>query len=146
MTIDEINKERAKLQEKLKKLDTEEEKIKEVERQDKRKQTQKLVNLMREHKDLVLAMFPKHSRTSCSDEDVCNGFYSCEGHYRCKRCAILEILDGDDLTGIEVSFGIDFHEIQKGTKYDTEEDVQRALQILEWKKDPIFGKLFGAVQ
>lgn len=112
MTIEEINKERAKLQEKLKKLNVEEEKIKEVERQDKRKQTQKLVNLMRGHKDLFLAMFPEHSRTSCSDENVCNGFYGCTStQYRCKRCAILEILDGDDLTGIEVSFNIDFREI-----------------------------------
>lgn len=35
---------------------------------------------------------------------------------------------------------------ENGTKYDTEEDVQKVLEILEWKKDPIFGKLFGAVK
>lgn len=31
------------------------------------------------------------------------------------------------------------------TKYDTEEDVQKVLEILELKKDPIFGKLFGTL-
>lgn len=34
---------------------------------------------------------------------------------------------------------------ENATKYDSEEDVKRLVQILEWKKDPIFGKLFGAV-
>ena len=35
---------------------------------------------------------PEHSRTSCSDTNLQNGFYSNEGYTRCFRCTILEII------------------------------------------------------
>jgi hypothetical protein len=45
---------------------------------------------------------PEHSRTSCSDDDISNGFYleedretiSKERYHRCVRCALLEIENG----------------------------------------------------
>ena len=43
---------------------------------------------------------PKHGRTSCSDENRCNGFYSRNGetwHGRCTRCMYLEIVDTGEL-------------------------------------------------
>jgi len=45
---------------------------------------------------------PDHDRTSCSDEDIRNGFYvdveteivNTKYRPRCKRCALLEIANG----------------------------------------------------
>lgn len=40
---------------------------------------------------------PEHGRTSCSDEDINNGFYTRNGetwHGRCRRCLMLEIANG----------------------------------------------------
>jgi len=40
----------------------------------------------------------EHDRTSCSDEDVSNGFYSHNGetwHGRCTRCMYLELIKGE---------------------------------------------------
>ena len=51
--------------------------------------------------ELVNIVFPEHGRTSCSDDDLNNGFYSrCDGtwHGRCTRCMWLEIAkDEQDL-------------------------------------------------
>lgn len=46
----------------------------------------------REFLDLIA---PNHDRTSCSDKDVCNGYYTRNGetwHGRCRRCMLLETL------------------------------------------------------
>ncbi len=41
---------------------------------------------------------PEHNRTSCSDDNVTNGFYSGDGwHGRCSRCMYLEIANGIEL-------------------------------------------------
>lgn len=47
--------------------------------------------------ELVDKMQPYHSRTSCSDSNLDNGFYSYddEGRYRCRRCALLQAARGD---------------------------------------------------
>ncbi len=45
---------------------------------------------------------PEHDRTSCSDDNISNGFYfedeeetvSVKYHYRCTRCALLQIENG----------------------------------------------------
>ena len=57
--------------------------------------------------DLVNLLFPEHSRTSCSDDDISNGFYfesdvwsdysdrlSKKYVPRCQRCDALEIVNG----------------------------------------------------
>lgn len=49
--------------------------------------------------DLINIICPEHSRTSCSDENIDNGFYfdedmesiSIKHYHRCNRCALLEI-------------------------------------------------------
>ena len=47
--------------------------------------------------ELIDIICPEHTRTSCSDENISNGFYTDEGvitkEYfpRCSRCALLEI-------------------------------------------------------
>jgi hypothetical protein len=42
---------------------------------------------------------PEHDRTSCSDDDINNGFFTRNGgdwHGRCTRCMYLQIIENDD--------------------------------------------------
>lgn len=61
-----------------------------------------------EAKELVDLLHPQHSRTSCSDENINNGFswkldewneesLRLDSRWlpRCKRCALLEIVSGE---------------------------------------------------
>jgi hypothetical protein len=51
-------------------------------------------------KQLLDFIYPQHDRTSCSDDTICNGFYSrdSDGFGRCTRCMYLELLrDADNL-------------------------------------------------
>jgi len=54
-------------------------------------------------KELIDILQPEHGRTSCSDNNLCNGFYSAGGkrgdlgHGRCSRCMLLEILNGEEV-------------------------------------------------
>lgn len=53
---------------------------------------EKFASLKRADLDLFL---PNHSRTSCSDMNIANGFGTQEdGLPRCTRCGFLELLDG----------------------------------------------------
>jgi len=53
-------------------------------------------------KEFIDFICPEHGRTSCSDENISNGFYfeedgetiSEKHHPRCVRCALLEIENG----------------------------------------------------
>jgi hypothetical protein len=47
---------------------------------------------------------PEHDRTSCSDDNISNGFWTRSGygdekkwHGRCTRCMYLEIINGDEI-------------------------------------------------
>ena len=43
-------------------------------------------------KDLIDKLCPEHDRTSCSDNNIQNGFYSSTEHTRCSRCTMLQTL------------------------------------------------------
>jgi hypothetical protein len=58
--------------------------------------------------ELINIAYPEHSRTSCSDTDLCNGWYEriyeprfpgdtkpSVMSFRCTRCALLQIAKGD---------------------------------------------------
>jgi len=48
--------------------------------------------------EFINIICPEHSRTTCSDENISNGFYSGDGwHARCLRCAYLEIANGIEI-------------------------------------------------
>lgn len=52
--------------------------------------------------EFINIICPEHGRTSCSDENISNGFYldddeetvSMKYYHRCTRCALLEIYNG----------------------------------------------------
>ena len=74
--------------------------------------------------ELINIIAPEHSRTSCSDENICNGFYhecieewgtfvptntiSAEYHERCARCALLNLANGRSEDNNKVIEGITF--------------------------------------
>lgn len=63
---------------------------------------------------------PEHSRTSCSDTDIANGFTDSrdsDGHLRhprCGRCALLQIVQGgiEAAGDFDVTFDVHFNEIK----------------------------------
>ena len=71
-------------------------------------------------KELIDIIAPEHSRTSCSDENIANGFYhkavdeweegykviSNKYHARCSRCALLELANGTSIDTDKVIDGI----------------------------------------
>lgn len=62
------------------------------------------------NRDLVDALFPEHSRTSCSDKSIVNGIgsglYNGRTAPRCDRCAALEILR-DKTQGADADLAFD---------------------------------------
>lgn len=45
-----------------------------------------------EHRAVLLSLM-EHSRTSCSDSDPANGFMNSDGHYRCAKCALMQVTE-----------------------------------------------------
>ena len=53
------------------------------------------INSITDDEIKTILKFTKHDRTSCSDDDPCNGFYYDKNDketYRCRKCALMEIL------------------------------------------------------
>ncbi len=64
---------------------------------------QKIENITDEDKRLLLSMM-QHDRTSCSDEHPCNGYSYSNERFRCRKCMLMEILNGEH--GGEFDFAI----------------------------------------
>lgn len=43
----------------------------------------------------TMLSFLQHSRSSCSDENPCNGFSYSSERWRCSKCMLMEILRGE---------------------------------------------------
>lgn len=62
------------------------------------------INYIKKHADIILPLI-EHERSSCSDDNICNGYGSADYGARCKKCHLLEILNGDYDAG---DFYVDF--------------------------------------
>lgn len=54
------------------------------------------INSITDDEIKTILKFIKHDRSSCSDDDPCNGiYYTDDGKrtYRCRKCALMEILE-----------------------------------------------------
>jgi len=70
------------------------------------------IEKLREQKDLILSLID-HSRTSCSDSNVCNGYGSADYGARCTKCHLIEIFDQEWSDGeFEVDFNVTITKIQ----------------------------------
>lgn len=49
--------------------------------------------------EFINIICPEHDRTSCSDENISNGFYTRGNKWygRCTRCMYLQIINGEEL-------------------------------------------------
>lgn len=81
-----------------KKIELQQQKIKEQELKKYKEEVKVKIEKLREHKDLLLGLV-KHSRTSCSDNNVCNGYRSANYGARCPKCHLIEILNNEWLDG-----------------------------------------------
>lgn len=54
-------------------------------------------------RQLIDIIRPVHGRTSCTDDDLSNGFYSRKdgSQHKCSRCALLQIIDPKNNTIIK---------------------------------------------
>jgi len=88
-------------------------KLLEEEELQKRKNAVKIkMKKLREQKDLILSLID-HSRTSCSDSNVCNGYGSADYGARCAKCHLIEIFDQEwDDGEFEVYFDVAITKIQ----------------------------------
>ena len=70
------------------------------------------IEKLREQKDLILSLID-HSKTSCSDSNVCNGYGSADYGARCTKCHLIEIFDQEWSDGeFEVDFNVTITKIQ----------------------------------
>lgn len=46
-------------------------------------------------RELVDLLIPEHGRTSCSDDALNNGIETDDGNFRCSRCALLDLVEGN---------------------------------------------------
>ncbi len=67
----------------------------------KRKIAEQHIEILKQYKDIILPLI-EHDRTSCSDEDPCNGYYFTDGRARCNKCHLIEILNGYHGNGFDV--------------------------------------------
>ena len=111
---EELDLEEKDLYEKLNKIKKEKEEIRQQKISDKRKEVAKKIRYIRDNKDAILPLL-KHSRTSCSDENPCNGYDYSKGYAKCDKCWLIEILDDewyDENVDFDVEFSVEFHRVE----------------------------------
>lgn len=89
LTIDEIN----------------EQEIKQEEINKRQKLAHERIEYIKEHADIILPLL-EHNRSSCSDEDVSNGYSEFTKYARCNKCHLLEILNGEHSDRFDVKFEV----------------------------------------
>lgn len=93
--LDELRKQKEKLDKQQADLEKQIEAIrKETIRERMQRVSSKLADMTDEKKKLILSLM-EHDRTSCSDESPCNGYSEYEDHFRCTKCMLMEIFNGE---------------------------------------------------
>ena len=77
-----------------KEIDKQKQTIKDEEIRKRKEISKKKLDKLREHKDFLLEIID-HDRTSCSDDNVCNGYGSASYGARCSKCRLIEVLNDD---------------------------------------------------
>jgi len=100
------------LQELSKQVEKQKELLKEKELNKRKDIAKAKIGKLREQKDLILSLI-NHSRTSCSDSNICNGYGSADYGARCTKCHLIEIFDKEwDDGGWEVDFDVTITKVQ----------------------------------
>jgi len=112
MTEKEILEQNKILEEKMRKLKSQLQEIKDKEYQQRLEKNKIKLDELRENKDFILSLFD-HSRTSCSDQYPMNGYIEDYGYARCNKCFLMEILNSEYDNSFEVSFDININKVYK---------------------------------
>ena len=100
------------LQELSEQLEKQKQILKEEELNKRKNIAKSKMEKLREQKDLILSLI-NHSRTSCSDSNICNGYGSADYGARCTKCHLIEIFDKEwDDGGWEVDFDVTITKVQ----------------------------------
>ena len=71
----------------------------------------RILNMSEEEKRYIIA-HTEHSRSTCSDSNPCNGLFSASnGGYRCPKCMLMEILDGEHGGKYDFQLHFDIYEV-----------------------------------
>ena len=109
MNLKSIDKRLVQIEEESKMLAEEKEKLL---REQKLKKNEEQLEKLRKHREAILDIF-EHDTTSCSDDNVCNGVFQMHtGLCSCRKCALIEILDGKWGNDYEVSFSINILKVE----------------------------------
>lgn len=110
-SLAELREQRRKMDEDKKKLDKE---IAEVEAQEladaQRKVEQKIESMSNEEKERILASM-KHECGSCIEGVSQNGYSYHRGNWRCRKCMMMEILDGQHGGEFDFEFTVDISRV-----------------------------------
>ena len=97
-----------------KQIDEQKQKIKDEELNQRRQEAKKKIDKLRENKDVLLEVI-EHTRTSCSDNNVCNGYggNSYDTRYaRCTKCQLIDILNDDWSNSWEIDIEVSITRIE----------------------------------
>lgn len=109
MDIKNLNKD--ELDKLTKQIEQRKQEIKEEELNRRREIAKMKLDKLREHKDLLLEII-EHNRTSCSDNNVCNGWGSSEYGARCPKCHLIELLNNEWDNDFEVDIKVEIFKIE----------------------------------
>ena len=71
----------------------------------------RILNMSDEEKKYIIA-HTEHTRSTCSDENPCNGLFSASnGGYRCPKCMLMEILNGEHGGKYDFHLHFDIYEV-----------------------------------
>lgn len=77
------------------KLDAQIAEAKEIEIQKKYDKTYKKLDQITPEEKKIILKYMKHSCSSCSDDNPCNGYGSAEYGAKCNKCFLVEIFNGE---------------------------------------------------
>lgn len=96
-SLEELRKQRLELDRQIKAAEEEER------QQRQSKVLNRIEGMTDKEKRLLLSMI-RHDRTSCSDDNPCNGYNHSDKWFRCRKCMLMEILNNEH--GGEFDFAI----------------------------------------
>lgn len=86
--LEDLKRQKEELEAQIKAVEEEEQRAKEKAVLDK-------IKAMTPEKKAMILELMEHDRTSCSDENPCNGYSYYNNRYRCRKCMLMEILNGE---------------------------------------------------
>ena len=102
--LDDLTKQKEELEAQIKAVEEEEPRAKEKAVLDKIKA------ITPEKKEMILGLM-EHDRTSCSDENPCNGYSYYNDRYRCRKCMLMEILNGEHGGRFDFDIAVEIREV-----------------------------------